>query len=52
MNVFLKEDIERQHSVLNYYNDLYFPKYRLAVEIDEKGHLDREENKEKEREKR
>ena len=50
MNAFSKEDIERQCSVLNYYIDLYFPKCRLAVEIDEKGHLDRNENEEKERE--
>ena len=32
------------------YIDLYFLEYRLGVEIDEKGHLDIDENKEKERE--
>ena len=42
MNVFSKEDIERQRSVLSYYIDLYFPKYRLAEEIDEKVHLEKE----------
>ena len=50
MKVFAKEEIKLQHSVLNYYIDLYFPEHRLAVEIDEKGHLDRNKNKEKERE--
>ena len=45
MKVFAKEKMKLQHSVLNYYIDVYFPKYRLAVEIDEKGHLDRDENK-------
>ena len=30
------------------YIDLYFPEYRLAIEIDEKRHLDRDENKEEE----
>ena len=50
MNVFAKEDIEGQYYVLSYYIDLYFPKNRLAEEIDEKGHLERNENKEEERE--
>ena len=50
MKVFVKEEIELHHSVLDCYIDLYFPKHRLAVEIDEKGHLDRDENKEKESE--
>ena len=50
MKVFAKEKMKLQHSILNYYIDLYFPEYRLAVEIDEKGHLDRNEEKEQERE--
>ena len=50
MKVFSKEKMKLQHSILNCYIDLYFPEYRLAVEIGEKGHLDRDENKEKERE--
>ena len=50
MKVFAKEKIKLRHSVLDCYIELYFPEYRLAVEIDGKGHLDRDENKEKERE--
>ena len=49
MKVFAKEKMKLQHSILNYYIDLYFPEHRLAVEIGEKGHVDRDENKEKER---
>ena len=49
MKVFAKEKIKLQHSALNYYIDLYFSKYRFAVEIDQKVQLDRGENKEKER---
>ena len=37
MKIFAKENIKLQHFILNYYIDLYFLKYRLAVEIDEKG---------------
>ena len=33
--MFAKENIKLEHSVLSYYIYLYFPKYRLAVEIDE-----------------
>ena len=37
-----------QHFVLNkYYIDYYFPEHKLAVEIDEKAHLDRNEDKDK-----
>ena len=46
MEAFAKENIKLQHFVLGHHIDLYFPKYRLVVEIDEKGHLDRNENKE------
>ena len=35
MEVFAKENIKLQHFVLGRHIDLYFPKYRLAVEIDE-----------------
>ena len=38
-----------QHSVLSYQIDLYFPKHKLAVEIDKKGHTDRDEEKETKR---
>ena len=39
----------RQYSVLNneYKIDLYLPDYRLAIEIDEKGHMDRSKTKKK-----
>ena len=31
-----------QHSVLNYQIDLYFSEHKLAIEVDEKGHTDRD----------
>ena len=34
-----------QHSVLGYRLDLYFPKHKLAIEVDEKGHTDRDKRK-------
>ena len=40
MEVFAKENIKLQHFVLNCHIDLYFPDYRLAVEINEKVHLE------------
>ena len=43
--------VKLQHLVLGRHIDLYFPKYRLAVEIDGKGHLDRNEKKKKNKEK-
>ena len=49
MKAFAKEKIKLQHFVLDCYSDLYFPEYKLAVEIDEKGHLYRDESKEKQR---
>ena len=48
--LFKKEKVRLQHKVLNYYIDFYFLEYKLAVEIDEKGHLDRKEEEEQERE--
>ena len=51
--VFVNERIKPQHFVLNkYYIDYYFPEHKLAVEIDEKAHLDRDEDKEKKKRKR
>ena len=50
MKMSAKEKIKLQHSVLDCYIDFYFPEYRLAVELDEKSPLGRDENKEKERE--
>ena len=41
-----KKKMLPQHSVLSYQIDLYFPKHILAVEIDKKGHTDRDEEKE------
>ena len=38
-----------QHSVLGYRTDLYFPKHKLAIEVDEKGQTDRDKRKEIER---
>ena len=40
-----------QHSVLSYEIDLYFPEHKLAIEVDEKGHTDRDAHKEIERQK-
>ena len=31
-----------QHNVLGYRIDAYFPKYQLAIEVDEQGHNDRD----------
>ena len=46
--VFANEKIKPQHFVLNkYYIDFYFPEHKLAVEIDEKAHLDRNEDQDK-----
>ena len=50
--VFANEKIKPQQFVLNkYYIDYYFPEHKLAVEIDEKAHLDRNEDQDKKREK-
>ena len=50
--VFKNEKIKPQNFVLNkYYIDLYFPEHKLAVEVDEKAHLDRNENEDKKKEK-
>ena len=45
--MFKKENIRLHHKALNYYIDLYFIEYKLAVEIDGKGHLGRKEGEEK-----
>ena len=42
------EKILLQHSVLGYWID--FPEHKLAIQVDEKGHTDRNERKENERE--
>ena len=38
------------NSVLSYQIDLYFPEHKLAIEVDEKGHIDIDLKKEVERE--
>ena len=40
-DAFKRENIETQYTVLNYRIDLYFHKYKLAIEIDELSHHDR-----------
>ena len=50
-NAFEGEDMQTQYSVLGYRIDLYFHKYRLAIEVDELGHTDRNRSNEIERQK-
>ena len=45
MKSFPNEKISLQHNVLGYFIDLYFPKHKLAIEIDEKGYTDRPKTK-------
>ena len=51
MKTFEGENIETQYSVLNYRVDLHFHDYKIAIEVDEKGHKDRNEDYEKQRQK-
>ena len=44
MDTFERENVQTQYSVLSYKIDLYFHDYRLAIEINEKGHKDRNIN--------
>ena len=37
LEVFSTEEISLQHHVLSYRIDAYFPKHKLAIEIDEQG---------------
>ena len=48
-DAFEGENMQTQYSVLNYRIDLYFHKQKLAVEVDELGHADRNVNNEIER---
>ena len=41
MNAIEGEYMQTQCSVLGYRIDLYFHDYKLAIEVDEKGHPDR-----------
>lgn len=49
LKTFKGENMVRQYSVGTYYIDLYFPKYKLAIECDEFGHSDRDQDYEKTR---
>ena len=51
MDAFKGENMQTQYSVLGYRVDLYFHGYRLAIEVDEKGHKDRNTNDEIQRQK-
>ena len=51
MGVFEEENMQTQYSVLGYKIDLYFHEHKLAVEIDEKGHKDRNINHKMQRQK-
>ena len=48
-DAFEGENMQTQYSVLSYRVDLYFHKYKLAIEVDELGHADRNINNEIER---
>ena len=50
-NIFEGENIQTQYSVLGYRIDLYFHEYKLAIEVDELGHTNRNINNEIERQK-
>ena len=50
-NAFEGEDMQTQYSVLGYRIDLYFHKYKLPIEVDELGHVDRNLSNEVERQK-
>ena len=50
-DAFEGENMQTQYTVLNYRIDLYFHKYKLAIEVDELGHADRNINNEIERQK-
>ena len=50
-DMFEGENIQTQYSVLDYRIDLYFHKYKLAIEVNKLGHTDRNINHEIERQK-
>ena len=50
-DAFEGENMQTQYSVLSYRIDLYFHKYKLAIEVDELGHTNRNINNEIERQK-
>ena len=51
VTLFAGEKIILQQNVLGYRIDAYFPKYKLAIEVDEPGHNDRDIDYEIERQK-
>ena len=51
MDAFAGENMQTQYSVLGYRIDLYFHDYKLAVEVDEKSHKDRNTDHEIKRQK-
>ena len=48
---FAREDMQTQYTVIGYKIDLYFHKHKLAIEVDELDHVDRNLNNEIERQK-
>ena len=50
-DTFEEENTQTQYSVLGYRVNLYFYKYKLAIEVDELGHTNRNINNEIERQK-
>ena len=49
--MFSKDEIIEDFSALNYLIDFYFPKYKVAIEVDKLGHKDRDQTKENKRQK-
>ena len=50
-DAFEGENMQTQYTALNYRIDLYFHEYKLAIEVDELGHTNRNINNEIERQK-
>ena len=51
MDAFEGENMQNQYSVLGYRINLYFHEYKLAIEVEEKGHKNRIIDHEKQRQK-
>ena len=50
-HAFEGEDVQAQYTAIGYRIDLYFHKHKLAIEVDELGHADRNLNNETQRQK-
>ena len=50
-DAFEREDMQTRYSVLGYRIDIYFPKHKIAIEVDELGHTDKNLSNEIERQK-